>query len=298
MTLSLNSPRFSLRTARFEDVDAALADTGHAVLDDAWNLDFLRNMHDVVTRKYADEDRRYAGRLHEMSREEALPYLGGAIYFQNLFDLSTREGQIADTLLERSFFSEVDRSGLPGLLRHLFSHGDFMIGRTEFVLRRYEPRTMPLCFVMLHDDYQFGVCARAGLASHRAVTIWTPLQACTDDKISRLLLLHRGEGYKDLFTEKERIAAHECYGLDRDPSKVDPFFQRIFDRRRCYAPYVPFGSSIVFDHQVIHGTFRLPGMDRPRYSMDFRAVGEYRTTPDNAFITGRIYRNATYQGTA
>jgi membrane protein involved in colicin uptake len=35
-------------------------------------------------------------------------------------------------------------------------------------------------------------------------------------------------------------------------------------------------------------------MDQPRYSMDFRAVGEYRTTPENSYIAGVIYRRAAY----
>ena len=186
------------------------------------------------------------------------------------------------------FFGELDRSGLPGLFGHLLS-GNFMVGRSERVVRRFDPR-FQMGFVQLHDDYQFGVCSKEGLRSKKSFTVWTPLQDCIDDDISRLLLLKRGETDRDLTTKAERFEAQETHYLKREPEKVARFMERVLGERTCYAPRIRLGSALIFAHDVVHGTFHKTSNTRQRFSMDFRAVAEYRPTSENAFISGLLYR--------
>ena len=105
---------------------------------------------------------------------------------------------------DKRFFTAVELSGLPGLLRVLLK-GDFFVGKSERVIRRADPR-FALRFIGLHPDGQLNLCSGHAFNTKRELTIWTPLQDCTTDDTPRLLLMHKGETYTDLFADEETPA--------------------------------------------------------------------------------------------
>jgi hypothetical protein len=70
--------------------------------------------------------------------------------------------------------------------------------------------------------------------------------------------------------------------------------QRLFAARRCYAPPVPLGGAILFEHDVMHASYLRPGMTRARYSLDFRAVGEYEVDEANRPYSGKLFRRRNF----
>src|SRR5262249_54189590 len=75
---------------------------------------------------------------------------------------------------------------------------------------------------------------------------------------------------------------------------LDEQFERIYRERRCYAPPVPLGSAVLFEHCILHGSYRTSKMMTPRYSLDCRAVGEYRPGRETAPFKGVIFRTGIY----
>jgi hypothetical protein len=67
-------------------------------------------------------------------------------------------------------------------------------------------------------------------------------------------------------------------------SKINEQYENLFRQRRCFAPYVPFGSSIIFEAGVFHPPYVREGMTVPRFNLDFRSVGDFQRTAAN-----RIY---------
>lgn len=271
MSLTTKSPRFSLRTAPFDEIERAIADVGHVVLDDAWNPAFL--------------DRLLAAAKGRVTAEAATLF--------DLFD-ARDDGKACD----REFYSEFRRAGFPALLEFLFD-GDFVLQRNERVIRFVDPQ-QPVKFTGLHNDHQLENCFNAGIKSKRGVTIWTPLQPCTDDRISRLLLLHRGDDYHDappqIYLHKDET---KTYGPDRsglESADLDAMFRRVYESKTCYAPYIPLGSSIIFDSDTVHASYRTAGMTERRYSIDCRAVGEYKVDASNGHFNGVIFRAADFPG--
>jgi hypothetical protein len=273
MTLSFQSPRFDLRTAAISDIEESIKTTGHVVLDGLWNPAFLTRVHDLAKQNFA-----------------ASP--SGATHF---------DGVLPPTY-DRDFFFELERTGLPALLRHILS-GDFVVSRTERVLRRADA-AVPALFSGLHMDGQLRYCSERGINSKREFTIWTPLLACTDDSTPRLLLLHRGDGFADVFSTQESVTDEgnsylpiqlrpqlTAEGLDRAADRIDLMFERLYAARRCYAPELPLGSAILFDRDIVHGTYRRHGMARARYSLDFRVVGVYRPAHANARYEGVAFKS-------
>jgi hypothetical protein len=287
MALTTESPRFSLRSAKLAEIDAAISEIGHAVIDDVWNPSFLSTVHALARKKYEDDDRRYLGHFSDYPKAVIDVYLGSCNYLE-----SVSNGQD----LREIYFSELDRSGLPALLRELLK-GDFFVDESERVIRRTDPR-FPLRFIGLHKDGQVGPCSRAGINSKRELTIWTPLQDCTDDDTPRLLLLHRGDDIYDLMSADELAPVVLHADVQKfetsSGSLADGAFDRIYEARRCYAPKVPLGSCIIFEHDIVHGAFRTSKMQTPRYSLDFRIVGRYRPTLANGTYKGILYRSADF----
>src|SRR5208282_3014676 len=79
--------------------------------------------------------------------------------------------------------------------------------------------------------------------------------------------------------------------LEGAADRIDQMFERLYAARHCYAPPVPFGSAVLFDHDIVHGSYRRRGMTTPRYSFDFRAVGVYRPSHANARYQGVAFRS-------
>jgi hypothetical protein len=268
MALYLESPRFDLRAAALSDVETALETIGHAVLDGLWNQPFLTRL-----------------RIFAQDNFAASP--GGATHW---------DGTLPPAL-DHEFFLELERTGLPALQRHLMG-GDFVVSRTERVIRRADA-TIPAQFSGLHRDGQLRYCSERGINSKREVTIWTPLQDCSDDGTPRLLLLRRGQNFDDVFSTRETVSDEgntylpiglrpqlAATGLEAAADRVDAMFEQLYVAKDCYAPHVPFGSAVIFNHDVVHGSYRHRGMTTPRYSLDFRTVGVYRPSRANARYEG------------
>lgn len=273
MPLSYESPRFNLRTADLTDVKQNLETVGHIIFDGLWNERFLTGL-----RAFAED---------------------------NFAATPTRATHYDGTLspeLDREFLLELERSGLPAVLRYLLS-GDFVVSRTERVLRRADA-SVPAQFSGLHRDGQLRFCSARGINSKGEFTIWTPLLDCTDDLTPRLLLLHRGDEFTNVFSENDSVSDEgnsylpvalrpqlAADGLETVAERLDTMFEKLYAARRCYAPKIPFGSAVMFNHDVVHGSYRRRNMTTPRYSLDFRAVGVYRPSPANARYQGVAFRS-------
>ena len=77
---------------------------------------------------------------------------------------------------------------------------------------------------------------------------------------------------------------------------LDRMFERIYAAKRCFAPHVPLGSSILFEHEIVHGSYRHSQMTIPRFSLDFRATGIYRRSLENAKYEGVMFRSIRFPG--
>lgn len=191
MVTMQQSQRFDFRTANFADIETSLNEIDHVVLDGLWNVSFL---NDLLART-----RSHSAKHHEMS-------------------ITSLEMLSPD--LDTAFFIEFERAGLPALMRQLLK-GDFVAASgAERVIRQVSPAAV--WFAGLHADGQLRPAALRGLRSTRELTIWTPFQDCTTETIPRLLLLHRGEHYKDLFTEAEQTTVD---GIPYLPIQLKPVDQ-------------------------------------------------------------------------
>jgi len=275
MPLTLDSPRFSARDVDAAAIEDAIDRVGHVVIDDLWDVFFLLKLHDFAARHFQSEQ---TGSTH-------LPDVRGMAGWD-----------------ENEFFDRIRKSSLPGVLRHM-QRGDFVVSESERVIRRANAAVTTL-FSGLHADGQLRCCSDEGIRSKREFTIWTPLVDCTGEDTPRLLLLHRDQHFYGVFSTDEQISDEgipyfplqlrpvlHSKGLQADGAaqQLDRMFERLYDARQCYAPHVPLGSAVLFEHNIVHGSYRHSGMTRPRYSMDFRAVGEYRLTDNNRHIQGRQF---------
>jgi hypothetical protein len=276
MTLSLISPRFELRDADFLEIERSISNVGHVVLDSLWNRNFLVRLHDFAKQGFATSST-------------------GATYFDG----------VLSPAYDRDFFIEMERTGLPGLFRYLLS-GDFVVSRTQRMIRRADA-AVPAQFSGLHMDGQLRFCSERGINSKREFTIWTPLQDCADETTPRLLLLHRGESYGDVFSAEENVADAgnsylpislrpqiESTGLEGAADRIDQMFERLYVAKQCYAPPIPLGSAVLFDRDIVHGSYRRTNMTTPRYSLDFRVVGVYRFSRANARDQGVAFRSSKF----
>jgi hypothetical protein len=292
--LSFDSPRFSLRTRDLSSIDAALAATGHVVVEGLWDTEYLAEVRTAADERFRRDDDRFALGFDGFPDSVVECYLGSFVGLENLSETDAAANAEAD----RRFFAAAELSGLPGLLRVLLN-GDFFIGRSERVIRRADPR-FTIRFIGLHPDGQLNVCSGHAFNTKRELTIWTPLQDCTTDDTPRLLLMHKGETYTDLFAEDEVPAIerrrkqirNEAEVADVLKSKTDAQYELLFRHRRCFAPYVPFGGSIIFEAGVFHASYVREGMTASRFSLDFRSVGDFRRTTANRNYVGRTFRAA------
>jgi hypothetical protein len=296
----LESPRFSYRSASLAAIDEALATVGHVVLTDLWSTPFLDRLREIAAIRFASDDATYLGNFDKYPHSTIEVYLGGFRNFDEIGGAGAEE-------IDAAFFEEIERTGLPALYRRLL-HGDFVVSASERVIRRLDPK-FPLRFAGIHCDGQLGALSKEALRTDREITLWTPLQDCMTDEIARLLLLHRGETLGDFYaaggTVKEGDVSFHPVQLRplqfRDEvgrraliPEIDAEYRRLFATKRCYAPPVPLGATVLFDKTTIHGSYHLPTMTQPRYSLDFRAVGEYRVTDKNAPYQGRLMSSTAY----
>src|SRR5262249_34609942 len=135
----VESPRFDWRTCQIEGIAEALKSVGHCVLEGVWNPDYI-DMLRMRTIQYFDVLDRHVKHhgLESVGDDVAYHYLGGV-------------GGIDSEADDRTLIHEFERTGLPALFRHL--HGDFVLGRSERVLRRLTPE-FPFRWVGLHTDGQ------------------------------------------------------------------------------------------------------------------------------------------------
>jgi hypothetical protein len=299
MALTTESPRCSLRTASFSDVERTLDEIGHVVLDEAWNYRYLEALHTRAKSKFEADDALYDGRFDQFPASLIEQYLGGHTNLDEIVAAAAHDDRLASIkAADNEFFFEFERSGLPALLRHLLN-GNFILGRSERVIRRADPR-FEVRFTGLHQDGQLRYCSSRGVNSRREFTIWTPLQPCVGDDTPRLLLLHRreqrleidGDIHKITLLKQEQVRDERTYLTEI--GSIDEQFDRIYRRYQCFAPRIPIGSVVLFEHCVQHGSYRTSTMKTPRYSVDCRAVGEYRKTKENAGYGGVMFSSATY----
>jgi hypothetical protein len=283
MAVSLESPRFSLRSASFGDIEAALATVGHAVLDDVWNPLFLAEAREAALRAFAAPAQQDVG----------------YVAFTELFP-----GPIKDA--HDRLFRELERSGLPALLKHLLA-GDVVVDHNNIFVRRADVAP-PIRFTGLHRDGQLQKLARSGINSTGEFTTWTPIVDCTSDDLPRLLLLHRDEQFNlSMFEGTDRVdgAFHPIQLRPRDmaaeaargeeiAAATERQFDRLFEQHRCYAPHVPVGSVVIFVHSVTHGSYIRRSMTHTRLSFDFRTVGVYAVEAETPPNRGMAFRCETY----
>jgi hypothetical protein len=295
LAVSLNSPRFSLRTADFDAVDQAIRQTGHVVLDNVWNTHFLSELRQESKSRFEADDRRLE---KGESLQDVHGYMGGEMGVGVLF--GTDAAAVAKSAQYSARISmEFERSGMPALVRYLLN-GTCVLGDTVASLRRIDPR-FPVRFIGLHSDGQLNLCSSQGRTSKRELTLWTPLQDCVEEDTPRLLLLHRRETVDtiSLDGDKDIVLLHtdplgEAANLANAGNDIDRFFDRVYREKECFAPHVAFGSAVLFDCHVVHGSYRTDQMKTPRYSIDMRMVPEFRTTLDNCTFVGMSYRASRF----
>jgi len=274
MALSVESPRFSIREDEFAKAHQALDEVGHVVLDGLWRCSFLTMLREIAKRGF-----------HSSSHD--------ATYLPNIPAGARRE-----------LFVEFERSGAPALFRDLL-RGDFFVANNEMVLRRADTSVVSR-FSGLHKDGQLKPCSEHGVNSRREFTIWTPLQDCGNDLTPRLLLLRRGEHFKDVFSKENLIQDHDTSFLpiqlqphagrinSVSADTVDQMFDQLYSAKQCYAPYIPFGSAILFERDIVHGSYRHSQMTIPRLSLDFRITGRFMVTTQNVSYQGIIFQSGAF----
>ena len=283
MTLSLDSPRFSVRDADFDELDATLEKVGHVVIDDLWNTGFLTWLFQGAQNLFAQYDKRYGQHLEELPASTVNHYKGNSVNLGSLFEFDPQwREESADA--DRRFFGEIERTGITALLRHLLA-GDHVVGRSERVIRRSVP-TVPTGYVGLHADGQLKVCSSRGFRSKRELTLWTPLQDCSGDDTPRLLLFKRGEPMLRGMDSIKLGSFQHAENEKLTGSQLDAQFDQVYAQRTCYAPHVRMGGAILFMSDVVHGSYRRSTMTVPRYSLDCRAVAAYRVTSANRNYQG------------
>src|SRR4051794_3309193 len=117
MPLSLESPRFSLRTGAFADIERTLTELGHVVLDDAWNGQYLEKLQAGAKARFEADDARMNGRFDQFANEVVEMYLGGHTTLEQIATIADRNFDS----LDQEFYSEFERTGMPALLRHLLA---------------------------------------------------------------------------------------------------------------------------------------------------------------------------------
>jgi hypothetical protein len=276
MPLSFDSPRFSLRTADFAEIDRAIADVGHAVVTDVWNRYFLAEAASTAAKSFAIDDSNVSLLA---ANGQIGSYIGG---------VTGRFGVGSD----ETFFLELERTGLISLLRILLK-SDPIIDFSERATRRVDPN-VPARFTGLHRDHQLDGKAARGLASKRALTLWTPLCDCLDEDTPRLVLLHCDDVLEQRSPREVMLSGlHDPKLADRaSAAELDAMFDSIYAETRCYAPHVPLGGLIAFDNRTVHGSYRRAGMRKVRYSFDIRAHGMYSQIKNDS--PGVRFQSAVY----
>jgi hypothetical protein len=299
MALTTESTRYSLRTASLSDVECTLDEIGHVVLDEVWNYRYLETLRARAKSKFERDDALYDGRFDQFPASLVEQYLGGHTNLDEItLGPAQGDGPASIKAADREFFFEFERSGLPALLRQLLN-GNFVLGRSERVIRRTDPR-FEVRFTGLHQDGQLRFCSSRGINNNREFTIWTPLQPCLDDDTPRLLLLHRreqqleidGDIHKVTLLKQQQVRDERTYVTEI--GSIDDQFNQIYRKYQCFAPRIPIGSVVLFEHCVQHGSYRTSTMKTPRYSLDCRVVGEYRKSKENAGYNGVIFSSASY----
>lgn len=298
------SLRVDLRRADPLAVERAIDDVGHVVLDGCLEPQFLSRLRDLAELRFVAEDRKFGRGFDGAHQAEVDGYLAGVSSLESLAaERSDPNAGEKAAQMDKLFYGNFSKSGLPRLFQHLF-RGKFFVARNERVIRRVDP-AYPLRFAGLHCDGQLHHLSTQGIRSKREFTLWTPLQDCADDRIPRLLLMHRGDNYTDVLTEKDvrriegtdyfpiQLRPYQVRGekelIEKDlPGDIEAMFDRIFSGTRCYAPFVPLGSSVLFDHNIWHGSYFRRSMTRPRYSLDFRTVGEFARSEKTNSYSGEL----------
>ena len=142
-----------------------------------------------------------------------------------------------------------------------------------------------------------------------SLTVWTPLSNCTDKKTPRLLLLdqkHSQTEIEKLLEENENVnlkknnlgnffvfikpyQIKEELDLNLIRKLTFKKFKKIYESKKCFAPYIPLGSSIVFKNNVLHGSFITKEMKNVRYSMDFRVCGDFPVNNETKYFKGKKF---------
>lgn len=301
MPLQTNSPRIDLRNGDLNDAEKYLSTIGHVVLDNVWNINYLEEIYLRSKQRYQNDDERFSGRFEDFASTTIDTYLGGHLDFNEL-----KNEVVSDYSkdVEDQFFIEYQRAGLTPLM-HLLFQGSFMVGKSERVVRRADPK-FPVRFTGLHADGQLGACSQMGLRSKRELTLWTPLNSVQDDSRPRLLLLDKKEtSFLDIFEAEElleesnvkylpiqlkpfQIKSEDDYWAI-NKKKITEYYSRIFKYKSCYAPYLPLGSAILFSKEIIHGSYILETMKESRYSFDVRHVGEFKINKHNSKYAGVVF---------
>lgn len=272
MPLTFDSPRFLARNASLRGIAKAIDRVGHVVIDGLWDPSFVRGLQ-----RFSEP--------HFAADPSEATHLPG--------DLRCLSGWN-----EQGFVDAIEQSRLPRILHHLL-RGDVVVSHNEHVIRRADAKVTGL-FSGLHYDGQLRPCSDEGINSKREFTIWTPLVDCTTEDTPRLLLLARGQTFTDVFGVDELVSDEgvKYWPLQLRPTlaseglnsvSLDQLFERLYAAKQCYAPHVPIGSAILFEHNITHGSYRRGKMKNPRSSMDFRAVGVYRETDANRHYSGTAF---------
>lgn len=286
------SPRFDLRTAEQSRITAAIAETGHCVLDGAWNIAYLDSLLTKSKRYFDEMDERYRRDPDALSFGERAQYHG---HFAGTHYVTS----------ERDFQFELERSGLTAILRGLLN-GDFVSAESERVIRRAIPSSS-LSYVGLHRDFQLDkLAARSRNRTRGVLTVWSPLCDCTGERISRLLLLQAGFNPLDVLSDEDFvevegrrfpvIALRPVSVLNEAEypdltGRVRTALRKLYATGQAFSPPVSVGSCVIFHSEVWHGSYIPETWSEPRINIDFRVVGDYRVSRDNWRYRGTLFRS-------
>lgn len=309
------SPRFDLQLATYIEIETALSDVGHCVLEGVFNEEYIAKLRSGVERYYKNQDELFSKNLSGLSLADIDRHISSFDGFHNIADaiddISNMWGGSRRRKRHlRTFLNNVKRSRIVSVFQYLFGD-EFVVFQSEHCVRRLDP-AYPLRFNGVHCDGQLGAASSKGINTQRELTVWAPLQHVMDDNCSRLLLFKRGVNFDEVTFEGRPLFSTENLieerGIQFSPIQLKPaqildesdenvqlntnLIDRIFRsvyqalEGRCYAPKLRAGDVILFERDIYHGSFWHSSMTKPRYSMDFRVTGKFLREKENAHLKG------------
>ena len=289
------SPRYSCHPDNYAHIALALNTVGHVVIENVFDTTTLHYSKAYTLNFFKKMDAAY--QQEQLSETECQSYFGNTYSF-----MPDKEGNECFQL----FMDMIGRS-IINLYFYLLK-GDVAAIHGP-ILRRVDP-TFPLRCIGLHVDNQKPIIEYTNQAFRckDAYSMWTPL-CDINSNTPGLLLLHRKFRFintahnllepgdvnnvhiyntdAENLNEKINVTPLYLFNLPRkelnpnEDLRINTLQQETLDSLikklgyDIYAPQLTLGSAIIFNRDVIHGSFSYNGLTQPRHSIDLRFIGDF-----------------------